>query len=267
MSVPDPAALFKSTASYYARYRQPYPPALIDLIVARFSLDGTTRLLDLGCGTGLLALPLAARVAEVVGLDPQPEMLAEAAAQARARGIANVRWVEGGAADLDRMRADLGVFRLAAMANAFHWMDQDATLRALDSLIEPGGGVAILGGNSLWSRANEWQKAVRVVVQRWLGERRRAGAGTYRDPGERFADVLARSPFRRVESHAMTYQLAWDLDGVVGHLYSTSFCSPAVLGDKREGFERDLRATLAPLAPDGMFHERVALDVLLAWRD
>jgi SAM-dependent methyltransferase len=76
MSASDPAKLFQGTADYYARYRRPYPEVVIALLVERFHLDGSARLLDLGRGTGLLALPLAPRVAEVVGLDPQPEMLA-----------------------------------------------------------------------------------------------------------------------------------------------------------------------------------------------
>lgn len=76
MPAPDPAKLFQGTARYYARYRRPYPEALSALLAARFHLDGTTRLLDLGRGTGLLALPLAPHMAEVVGLDPQRETLA-----------------------------------------------------------------------------------------------------------------------------------------------------------------------------------------------
>ena len=49
------------------------------ILSARFRLDGTGRLLDLGCGTGQLVIPLAAHVAEAVGMDPEPEMLVEAA--------------------------------------------------------------------------------------------------------------------------------------------------------------------------------------------
>src|SRR5579862_5640860 len=84
---------FRSTAWYYARYRPAYPEPLLRLVVERFGLNGTGRLLDLGSGTGHLALPLAQHVAELVGLDPEPEMIEEARAQAAALGVTNARWV------------------------------------------------------------------------------------------------------------------------------------------------------------------------------
>ena len=259
--------LFRGTAWYYARYRPGYPPAFFDHVVARFGLDGTVRLLDLGCGTGQLTLPLAWHMAEVVGMDPEPEMLAEAAAAARTAGVGNVTWLEGGSDDLERLRPRLGRFRLVTMGASFHWMDREATLRQLEELVLPGGGLVVTGSPSLWTRANPWQRAVREVIQRWLGEQRRAGSGAYRDPPERHEVVLARSAFRRLEHYRLDYRAVRDIDWIVGNLYSTSFASPAVLGARRAGFERDLRATLEALSPDGQFEEEVALEAILAWKE
>lgn len=66
---PD-SGLFAGTAWHYARYRPGYPQAFVDDLVTGLSLDGTRRLLDLGCGTGQLTIPLAPHVAEAVGMDP-----------------------------------------------------------------------------------------------------------------------------------------------------------------------------------------------------
>ena len=41
--------MFKGTAPYYARYRPGYPPELLVRLAAAAGLDGTGRLLDLGC--------------------------------------------------------------------------------------------------------------------------------------------------------------------------------------------------------------------------
>lgn len=48
-------SLFAGKASYYARFRPGYPKVFFDEVVQRFHLDGSGRLLDLGCGTGQLA--------------------------------------------------------------------------------------------------------------------------------------------------------------------------------------------------------------------
>jgi ubiquinone/menaquinone biosynthesis C-methylase UbiE len=67
--------LFRGAAAYDARYRSGYPAELLARVADRAGLDGTGRLLDLGCGTGNVAIPLAAYVEEVVAVDVEPEML------------------------------------------------------------------------------------------------------------------------------------------------------------------------------------------------
>ena len=78
-------------ADYYARYRRGYPAAVADAIAAAFDLCPADVVLDLGCGTGQLSVPLAARAGRVIGMDPEPDMLA----QARKNQIKNILWVRG----------------------------------------------------------------------------------------------------------------------------------------------------------------------------
>jgi SAM-dependent methyltransferase len=59
-------------------------------------LPGTGRVLDLGCGTGRVAVPLAARGDRVVGVDLSEEMLRLAGAKATAAGVR-----------LDRLKANI----------------------------------------------------------------------------------------------------------------------------------------------------------------
>jgi SAM-dependent methyltransferase len=263
----QPPDLFSGTAWYYARYRKGYPDEFIQHLVERFRLDGEGRLLDLGCGTGQLTIPLAAHVAEAVGLDPEPEMLAEAARAAERAGAGNLRWLLGSDRDLERLAPEIGPLRLATMARSFHWMRQDETLRTLDRLIEPGGGVVVAGDHErIWDVEGGWQLAAREVIARWLGPVRRAGSGVRTYQHDPFEVILDRSPFSPVETYQQVVTRGVTLDEIIGHLYSTSYCSPHVLGDKREGFEADLRRTLLALHPDGDFSERVELGAWLAFR-
>lgn len=254
---------FKGTAVYYARYRPPYPAQFFEFLGRAFDLDGTGRLLDLGCGTGQVAVPLASSFREVVAMDPEPEMLAEAERAMDEAGVRNVTLAKGGSSDLPALLDNLGMFRLVTMGSSFHWMDRAATLEVLSRMVEPGGGIALASSGSMWTDATLWCRAVKATVQRWLGEERRAGSSAYSVPAERHEDIIDRSRFGPHERHVIRYRREWTVDSITGYLYSTSFCSPRLLGDKRDDFERDLRETLLRLGPKGPFTEEVALEVLL----
>jgi len=64
---------------------------LLDLVRVGLELRGDERLLDLYCGAGAFALPLAARVAEVVGIEEYAGAIEDGHTTAEANGITNVR--------------------------------------------------------------------------------------------------------------------------------------------------------------------------------
>ena len=59
------------------------------------------RVLDLGCGDGRFALGVAPYAKQVVGIDPDPELIRTAARRARQAGLRNVRFAVGAAQSLD----------------------------------------------------------------------------------------------------------------------------------------------------------------------
>ncbi|MGY0065337.1 methyltransferase domain-containing protein [Streptomyces sp. QTS137] len=62
-------------ADYYPKFRRGCPPQALDALQAAFPLTTDDLVLDLGCGTGQLAVPLASRVRSVIGMAPEPDML------------------------------------------------------------------------------------------------------------------------------------------------------------------------------------------------
>ncbi len=262
-----PDDLFAGAAPYYARYRPPYPDVFFQHVAEHFALDGTGRLLDIGCGTGQLAIPFAPYFAEVVGLDPDPSMLSEAARVADEANISHARWIRGRDRDLLQLAGEIGPVRLATFGRAFHWMDRDATLRALDQFIEPGGGVVVCSdAERIWHLSGGWQRATQDVIHRWLGDVRRAGSGTYNVRHVPFTETLESSAFSDVECYHTEVERFPTIDDIVGYLYSTSFCSHHVLGNKQAAFEADLRQTLRSINPEGRFSERLDFDAWLARR-
>jgi SAM-dependent methyltransferase len=87
-------SVFEGTAAYYRRGRKPYAPGLAAALAEHLDLNGRGRLLDVGCGPGTVALFFAHLFEDVVGLDPDSEMLAEARRAAAEEKTSNAIWVQ-----------------------------------------------------------------------------------------------------------------------------------------------------------------------------
>jgi tRNA/tmRNA/rRNA uracil-C5-methylase (TrmA/RlmC/RlmD family) len=72
-----------STTTAFGR---PYPDALFDALRRQLPLSGRGRLLDLACGTGQIAFPLARWFAEVWAVDQEQESVAYGRVKAMAAG-------------------------------------------------------------------------------------------------------------------------------------------------------------------------------------
>jgi SAM-dependent methyltransferase len=93
--------------------------------------------LDVGCAAGHTALAFAPHVREVVGVDLSRDMLAEAARQATARGITNVRWEEASAAALPY--ADGAFDIVACRMVVHHFPSLIPSLTEMARLLKRGG--------------------------------------------------------------------------------------------------------------------------------
>lgn len=99
------------------------------------------RVLDVGCGSGQLAVGLAPLVAHVTGLDLTPEMLDQARAAQTAAGLDNLDWRQGDAAALPFTE---GEFSLVISQAAFHHAaDPAAVLAEMTRVCAPGGRIAV----------------------------------------------------------------------------------------------------------------------------
>jgi ubiquinone/menaquinone biosynthesis C-methylase UbiE len=132
----DPT-IYQGAAAYYRHGRPAYSPQLEAALTEELGLNGTGRLLDGGCGPGILTVRFVHLFEEAVGLDPDPAMLAEGRRLAEERGITNIRWVQARAEDLPA--AAPGPYRLITFGQSFHWTDEARVAEVVYDMLEPGG--------------------------------------------------------------------------------------------------------------------------------
>ncbi len=97
---------------------------------------GAKHILDLGCGTGVLALLLNDRGIDVIGVDPAAGSLDVARSKP---GASQIRWIHGDAAGLPDTQVDLAVMTGNAAQAVVDQRDWAATLEGVRKALKPGG--------------------------------------------------------------------------------------------------------------------------------
>lgn len=151
--------------------------AIRDRIVALAEPSETDLVVDLGAGTGLLALALAPHVAEVVAVDISERMLERLDAHAAADGIKNLTTLE---ADLRRLPLDDESATLVVSNYAFHHLDDAGKELALSEarrVLRPGGRLVVCDMMFAVSLA---PRDRRLVMEKVVAMLRRGPAGVLR---------------------------------------------------------------------------------------
>lgn len=107
-----------------------------DLFMALLAERAAPRVLDLGCGTGRLAIAMAAAGHEVTGVDPARASLDAAR---RKPGAERVRWVAGTAADLPVRAYDAALMTSHVAQFLVDDREWRAALRSLRRSLDRGG--------------------------------------------------------------------------------------------------------------------------------
>ena len=266
----DPS-LYAGSAEHYAVGRMAYPAALADAVRDELGLDGSGRLLDVGCGPGSLTLLLAPLFAEAVGVDADGGMLEVAASRSEST---NVRWRQLRAEELP---ADLGTFRVVTFAQSFHWMDQALVADRVRGMMTPDGAWVHVGATThrgvegtdeLPHPRPPWDDIDKLVV-RYLGPVRRAGqsvlpTGTRGGEEEVMRTAGYRGPTRIVVGGNEIEDRS--VDDIVASVFSLSSSTPHLLGPDLAAFEADLRDLLTKAADNGLFSERRREIEAVIWR-
>lgn len=216
--------------------RPPYPDETFDAL-ERLIIDAPRVVLDVGCGTGKIARPLAPRVDRIDAIDLAVEMLAEARLLPGGDGP-NISWRAGRAEDapLDPPYA------LAVGGESLHWMDHHVLLPRLARALTPNGVLAVASVDD--TAPAPWRGGLLEIVKRHSTAKNYVPfdmlrvweeAGVYTPRGEHLTAPIAFT--QTVEDfidahHAMSTLTRAHTDA--------------------EAFDAEMRALLEPHYPDGV---------------
>ncbi|MFH8387713.1 class I SAM-dependent methyltransferase [Kitasatospora sp. NPDC018058] len=202
--------LFPGAASAYRTFRPGLPEAAVALLTDTVRDTPHPVLLDLGTGTGQVPAAVHEAFARVDIVECDPEMIAEA--EKVVKPFLGEKPLGVHRCPAEEFTAPYPGYQanLVTAARAFRWMNQEQVLRLVDKATAPDAVVAVMGEGSLWTAKSAWTDALRELIQTYLGPERRAGTeGTYTPPRRRYEDILADSPFSRVEEHALPVSRRW----------------------------------------------------------
>lgn len=123
-----------ATAQYYARIYLRH----FDAFVASFAPRGSLAIIDVGCNTGRLAIPLAERGHQVTAVDPSGFALGQAKRHAKAAGVdSRITFVKS---PLAKISPERGHFDIVVATEVLYLLeDLEASLALMRSLAKPGG--------------------------------------------------------------------------------------------------------------------------------
>ena len=224
------------------------------MLRAELALDGTGTLIDIGCGPGTLAVQLAPLFDVVIGIDPEPAMLAGARLHCTDQNV-DATWIEARAEDLDQL--ELPTPRLVTFGQSIHWTDQQSVLAVVYRLLQPGGSVALIAPTIAHGTPPVDTPAPPIPH-----EQIEALIGRYLDwsrtpPEDTYEITLQQSPFgeSRAAYAAGRPDIIRTTNEVVANYLSMSFAAPDRFGDRLEDFVADLNELLLRMSPIGLFHD------------
>ena len=172
---------FAKEALAYARGRPEYPVAVDQWLRDALQLDHTRTVVDLGAGTGKFTRRLLATGANIIAVEPVPQMLAQLT-----RILPNVAARSGTAENIPVNDAAVDA---VVCAQSFHWFASKAALAEIHRVVKPGGHLGLI-----WNVRNEsvdWCAAMTAIMESYQGDAPRYSSDEWRKlfPAEGFGPL------------------------------------------------------------------------------
>lgn len=125
---------FGDQAENYTKYRMPYQQELFAFLATRIP-SGSTKILDIACGTGKSTEPLTSLGLEVYGCDHDALMVEEAQKQSVTKGL-SIRY---SVADVEHLPFENDTFDVVTVGTAFHWFVNEQSITEIKRVLKNNG--------------------------------------------------------------------------------------------------------------------------------
>ncbi len=218
--------------------RPTYPPEIFTLLNA-LVVDEPRTVLDVGCGTGNVARPLANSVERVDAVDRSLPMLA------RARTLPGgdspkIRWLHGRAEDVETQPP----YALVTAGESLHWMDWEVVLPRFAREVSPHGMLAIL---YLVDQPVPWREGYLQIVRRFTTN------PTY-VPFDWIAELEKYQLFQQLgERKTAAVSVRQTVEDYVAAQHARSSLSlETMTAEQAAQFDTEMQALLLPFAQDSL---------------
>ncbi len=217
---------------------------------SQLRLTTHTRMLDVGCGPGNLAIGFASFLGFCEAVDIEPEMLRVARENATRAGVA-VTFYQ---LPIEELNPGPSSLDLITIGRAIHWLNREATLSVFERAVAQGGRIAVCNSAPVDA---PWVRKFKEVRRAWSSD---SDESRYRPNLDLW---FAPSRFRKVEEISVTQQNPVTIDDLVNRGLSFSVTSPLVLGERRPRFEAQMRSALQEFASNGVIEEQVTAKAIV----
>jgi len=226
---------FDSVATLYDRYRPGYPSAVLADVFASANIGAGSRVLEIGCGTGQLSVPLAEHGMELVAIELGPSLAA--IARLNLSGFSNAR-VE--TASFEEWPVPPEAFDAVVCATAFHWLDPDVRFAKSAQALRAGGALAIVHTHQVSGGTEGFSPDSQKYYVKWgLSNDPFFEPTAPADAPTMYAELDHRSEFVCVQRHRFEAPVRFTSESYVG-LLGTDSLILALDETSRNGFLADI---------------------------
>jgi 2-polyprenyl-3-methyl-5-hydroxy-6-metoxy-1,4-benzoquinol methylase len=204
-------------------------------------LSRDSRLLDIGCGTGALALGFAPYAGPVTGLDQDGASLDFLRNEASERNI-DVTLVH---AAIETCPDGVGPFDAVVIGRAHAQLPREPTLARLERLVSRRGRVLICRTLTDDDLSGSWATAYRAVGRRWGRKQASLNPGAF----------MSGSQFQLENRFAMTWARAISVDDLLLRSLTYSGTTAEQLGSRKTQYLEELRSAIAAYSVAGTLKE------------